>query len=119
MAMYLPEVINSAATFIKDFFTLDPQEPFKTGSKIVGLISLTVTVIVTLTTKTYPWLRAKRESRSVSRRVGAKLFTAANIERAIRYYIPPTCQDIDPAGHEESRFLHSVRSPLFTTLDNA
>src|ERR1044071_2391424 len=103
----------------KQIFTLDPNDPFKTGAKIVAILGTAFTIITTLVTKTYPWLRAKRDSRSVEKRMGAKLFTAASIERAIRYYIPPSCQSIDPSGGEESRLVHSVQAPLFKTLDNA
>lgn len=116
--MYLPDFINRAVTLFTDFLSIDAHEPFKTGAKIATMTGATVGVVVALTTKTYPWLRAKREGRSVSKRVGAELFQAANIERAIRYYIPPLTQSIDPAGGEESRRIHSVQSPLFTTLDN-
>jgi hypothetical protein len=82
------------------------------------MVGTLVTVITALSTKTLPWLRAKLESRSVSKSLGATLFTSGSIYRSIRYYIPPFCQSMDPAGGEESRLIHPVQNKLFTTLDN-
>jgi hypothetical protein len=115
--MFLPEFLNQVTELANKFFILDPEDPFKTTAKVVAMCGVLFTVITTLLTKTYPWIRAKLEGRSVSNRVGAKLFTASNVERTLRYYVPPFCQALDPAGGEESRLVHNVQSPLFNTLD--
>jgi|GEM_PF-5078665 len=117
--MYAPDLIQQVWDFIRQLFTLDPHEPLKTGAKFAAILGAFVTVAATLLTKTYPWLRAKIESRAVSKIFGEDLFTPKSIERAVRYYIPPLCQSIDPAGGEESRLIHSVQAPLFETLDKA
>jgi len=104
---------------IKHIFAIDPQDPLKTGARVAGVLGLAVTVIVTLISKSYPWLRSKIESRSVSRVLGEDLFPPKAIQRAVRYYVPPLCQSVDPAGGEESRLLHSVQAPLFETFDRA
>lgn len=117
--MQTPDLFHQFWNFIQQLFALDPQEPFKTGAKAAAILGATATVVTTLITKTYPWLRAKIEGRSVSRLFGEDLFTPKSIERAIRYYVPPLCQSIDPAGSEESRLIHSVQAPLFETFDKA
>jgi hypothetical protein len=117
--MLIPDYLNQIIHSVAEFFTLDPNEPFKTGAKLVGICTGILGVGTTLATKTYPWLKTKADSRSISKRVGATLFTPASIERAIRHYIPPFCQSIDPAGGEESRLIHSVQESLFGTLDRA
>src|SRR2546426_7073611 len=111
--MQAPELIHKAWNFIQQLFALDPQEPFKNSAKVATIVGAVLAVAATLITKTYPWLRAKIESRSVSRILGEDLFTPKSIERAVRYYIPPSCQSIDPTGGEESRLIHSVQAPLF------
>ena len=113
--MQAPDLIH----FIHQLFALDPQEPFKFAAKVATIVGAAIAVTATLITKTYPWLRAKIESRSVSRIFGEDLFTPKSIERAVRYYIPPLCQSVDPAGGEESRLVHSVQAPLFETFDEA
>jgi hypothetical protein len=117
--MQTPDLIHHLGNLIRELFTLDPQEPFKFGAKVVAILGFLVTAGTTLITKTYPWLRAKLESRSVSKIFGEDLFTPTSIERSVRYYIPPSCQSIDPAGGEESRSIHSVQAPLFETFDRA
>lgn len=117
--MFLPEFVSHLGELISRFFTLDPNDPFKTSAKVATMLGVTITAATTFFTKTYPWLRAKKDSRSVEKQMGAKLFTAASVERSIRYYVPAFCQSIDPAGGEESRLIHSVQAPLFHTLDNA
>jgi hypothetical protein len=44
-------------------------------------------------------------------------YTLPEIENAIRYYIPPDCQSIDPGGAEEFRHVASLRAPLFGQVD--
>jgi len=116
--MYILELLD-ISHWLHHIFTLDPDEPFKTTAKIVSMIGTVFTVGTTFVTKTYPWLRAKMDSRSVAKSLGATFFTPSGIERSIRYYIPPNCQTLDPAGSEESRRIHNVQGKLFDTLDNA
>jgi hypothetical protein len=114
----MQNILHQFWNIIQQLFALDPQDPLKTGAKVATIIGAGLAVAATLITKTYPWLRARIESRSVSRIFGEDLFTNS-IERAVRYYIPPLCQSIDPAGGEESRLIHSVQAPLFETFDKA
>ena len=44
-------------------------------------------------------------------------FTPQEIDRAIRYYIWPECQSIDPAQSQESLHTVAIRESLRTTLD--
>lgn len=117
--MLLPEFIRSLSEYAQQLFTLNPDEPFKTGGKVVAIAGTLVTLITTLSTKTYPWLRSKLDSRSVSKRIGAELYTRASIERAVRYYILPFCQALDPAGAEEPRLVSNPKQKLFDYLDEA
>ena len=115
----MQDLLHQIRNFIQQLFTFDPQEPLKFAAKVATILRASVTVAVTVISKTYPWLRAKIQSRSVSKIFCEDLFPPKSIERAIRYYIPPLCQSINPAGSEESRLVHSVQAPLFETFDRA
>src|SRR5215213_3369985 len=117
--MALPDFLSQGLEAIRPFLTLDAADPFKTGSKLFAMAAGSVAVGTTLATKTYPWLRAKLDRRSIEKRIGAELYTAAIIERAVRHYVPPRCQDLDPAGGEEPRLVYGVRQKLFDALDDA
>src|ERR1051325_9210624 len=119
LLMALPEFIRSLSEYVQQIFTLNPDEPFKTGGKVVAVAGTLVTFVTTFATKTYPWLRSKMAGRSVSKRIGAELYTVANIERAVRYYIPPFCQALDPAGAEEPRLVSNPKQKLFDYVDEA
>lgn len=70
--------------------------------------------------QTLPWLRARRGSRLFLERVGADIYTPAEIKHAIRYYVSPMCQTFDPAGGEEPRSSRGVEiKELFSFLDEA
>jgi hypothetical protein len=94
-------------------------DALRTIGQIASIASAAAAVLTALFTRTLPWIRAKYVSHSVTKRIGAELFPVPVIERAIRYYIPPDCQDVDPAGVEEPRFTESERKSLFKTLDRA
>lgn len=113
----MPVYLNQFFEAIRQFFTLDTNAPWETGAKAIAILGSACTIGTALLTKFYPWAKAKLGSRSISKRLGARLFTTASVERTVRYYIPPSCQSLDPAGGEESRLIHSVQSSLFDTLD--
>jgi hypothetical protein len=114
-----PQFIQQLYGYIHQLFTLDPNEPFKTGGKIVAIIGTLATIATTLVTKTYPWMRSKLDSHSIAKRIGAELYTKASLERAIKYYIPPYCQALDPGGAEEPRLIVNPKQKLFNFLDEA
>ncbi len=64
-----------------------------------------------------PWLRTWLNRRHLKHRLGAELYTPEDILRATTYYIRPNCQQIDPAGGEESRLLAPVQEDLFQAVD--
>jgi hypothetical protein len=113
----IPEFIYSLYSNLQHVLTLNPDEPFKTGGKVVAIAGTLFTILTTIATKAWPWLRSKLDSRSVSKRVGAELYTKSSIERAVRYYIQPYCQNLDPAGGEEPRLIIGVQQKLFELLD--
>lgn len=116
--MMLSKAFPDIADCLPLLVALNPDEPLKTWATVISMIVGGVALVTTLVTKTYPWARAKFESRKVAHSLGASLITPGNIERTIRYYVPPYTQSLDPAGGEESRLIHSVKSPLFKTLDD-
>lgn len=88
---------------------------------IVQIVSITTAALGLTTifaTRILPWLRAKLTSRTVTHRLGESLMEG-QVERAIRYYVEPMCQAVDPAEAEELHFVISVRQKLFKTLDQA
>lgn len=85
-------------------------------TQIGSIVGVVLAVATTIITRTVPWLRSKIASHRVSQGLGT-LFTEGQLERTIRYYIEPMCQDIDPAGAEEPRLVFGVRQRLFNALD--
>ncbi|HEX7238903.1 MAG TPA: hypothetical protein VF263_01445, partial [Longimicrobiaceae bacterium] len=49
-------------------------------------------------------------------RGGLGTYDERTIKDALRYYVPPDCQQTDPSGLEEPRALAPVDAPLFSTL---
>lgn len=117
--MTLPEFIQHIFNWLNELVTLNSNEPFKTGAKVVTMVGVGVAVATTLATKTYPWLKAKADRRSLQKRMGAELFPAASIERSVRYYVTPFCQNVDPATGDEPSAIYSVKQDLFKALDDA
>ena len=111
-------VIQAAGNATQAVDQTDPFKPIATLLSLIGGGGI-IGVITLLVTKTFPWMRAKIESRSIEKRVGAELFTAANIERSIRYFVPSDCQSVDPAGGEEPRLVYAAREPLMHAIDSA
>lgn len=97
---------------------IDPSDPLKLFVQVGGIVGALITVLTTLT-RVVPWLKAKYKSISIRNSSGAKAFTRQDIERALRNYISPMCQDVDPAGGEEPKSLYAVRQKLFDALDEA
>ncbi len=96
----------------------EAADTLKNWGQIVAIIVGIAGVAVILATKTWPWLKAKLDSRSIRNRKGAEAFPSADVEASLRYYVTPYCQDIDPAGGEEPRALIGVKRNLFETLDD-
>ncbi len=102
--------------FTKDLTTLVDWAKFI--GTIVSILGGLAGLLVIYFTKILPWYRARRRSRILEDRVGAKVYTKGIIEQAIRYYIEPECQDLDPSGRENPKLLVGVRQNLFAAVDN-
>ncbi|MBN2092243.1 DUF1566 domain-containing protein [candidate division KSB1 bacterium] len=105
-----------AAFFTKDLNTLVDWAKFI--GTIISILGGLAGLLVIYFTKLQPWYRARRRSRILEDRVGAKVYTKGIIEQAIRYYIEPECQDVDPSGRENPKLLVGVRQNLFAAVDN-
>jgi formylglycine-generating enzyme required for sulfatase activity len=112
-------LILSIQSAVNSSNAAESADLFKTVGLAVGILSGVAGILVILVTRTWPWLKAKLDKRSIQRRVGAEDFPAAAIERSLRYYVTPFCQDIDPGGGEEPRALYGVKQNLFDALDDA
>jgi len=102
----------SDSTFVLDILS-DPL-------KLIEALSWVVTILgvpYVLVTKFLPWLKTWLDRRRLRSRLGAELYTPEDILRATTYYIRPNCQQLDPAGGEESRLLAPVQEDLFKTID--
>jgi hypothetical protein len=84
------------------------------GSLVGALIGL-----LTFLTKTVPWIKAKLDRRSLQIRIGSESYTKESLENSLKNFIPPLCQDVDPAGGDEPRHLYGVKQLLFSALDEA
>jgi hypothetical protein len=86
--------------------------------QISGIVVALFTVGTVIVTRTLPWLKAKRDSRSLYKRLGT-IFIKSQLERTLRYYVTPHCQAVDPSGGEEPRLVLTARQKLFELLDSA
>src|SRR5258708_5645206 len=77
--------------------------PLATWVAVGSLITAALAVLVAVKTHLAPWVAVTLKRRSIEQHAGARLFTPEGIERAMRYYIAPLCQDLDPAGEEDLR----------------
>jgi hypothetical protein len=93
------------------------SDPLKIYAQIASITSASIALVTVLGTRLFPWLRAKIRSRALQARIGDKLYPLANLERSLRYYLPPFCQDVDPAGGDEPRLVFGVQNKLFAVLD--
>ena len=88
-------------TTVPSLNNAEPADGLKNWAQIVAIIGGVVGLAVILLTRTWPWLKAKLENRSIRRRKGAEAFQPATITASLRYYLTPYWQNIDPAGSEE------------------
>jgi hypothetical protein len=64
---------------------------------------------------TAKWYWNARQLRS---RVGSDFYSRSDIQSAMRYFIEPSCQSLDPSGGEDFRRVYSAREPAFKVLDS-
>lgn len=89
-----------------------------TAAQLASITSASIALGTVLFTRFVPHARAKIKSRRLQSRLGNGLYPLENLERSLRYYIPPLCQDVDPAGGDEPRLVFGVKTNLFSTLDD-
>jgi hypothetical protein len=94
------------------------SDPLKFWVQIAAIIGAIIAVL-TFLIKATPWIKTKMDRRSIKRRVGAESYSANSLKNASRYFVPPLCQDIDPAGGEEPRAVYGVKQKLFDVFDDA
>lgn len=66
----------------------------------------------------WSWYRARVDSHRFLHRPGAELLPPAEVRRAIRYYVPPSCQSVDPTAGEEPHSIELGGVELFRYLDD-
>jgi hypothetical protein len=96
---------------------LDFIKANKDTFKAVGIAAGSITAVVKLWPRVAKWWTKRRERNLLTKRLGAEVYTPEEIFRATEHYIEPDCQNIDPAGGEDFRQLHSVRQAAFKRLD--
>lgn len=89
-----------------------------TAAQLASVTSASIALGTVLFTRLVPHAKAKIRSRTLQTRLGVGLYPLGNLERSLRYYIPPFCQDVDPAGGDEPRLVFGVKTSLFSTLDD-
>jgi len=97
----------------------DFAEWIKLIGGILGVIGGLTALVVTYSSKFLPWWRKWRSVISLEKGLSADLYSRGIIENAIRYYIEPFCQSLDPAGADEPRLLLGTQENLFDTIDRA
>lgn len=85
--------------------------------KAIGTIFATVLAIVKGGPKLLEAWRTFWDRRLLVKRLGAKKYTSEQILSATICYIPPDCQNIDPAGAEDWKRVYPLRVGAFQTVD--
>lgn len=98
---------------LRKVINLASHVPFETIAAALSIVVLAWTVHSALWSKVRRWL----DKRFLRKRLGAELFTPEEILSAIKLYVEPDCQNIDPSGGEEWRRTAAVRQNAFSTLD--
>jgi len=91
-------------------------QPLATWVAVGSLVTASLGVILAVKTQVVPWVSLRLKRRSIERQSGASLFTVEGIERAMRHYVAPLCQNVDPAGEEDLRAVVPARQKLFESL---
>ncbi|MFX0132595.1 MAG: NACHT domain-containing protein, partial [Candidatus Hodarchaeota archaeon] len=87
--------------------------------KIIGSLISIAAGVTGLFIKVIPWIRKKQDQYSLEKRFGAELYSKSEIENALKYYIEPYCQTLDPSGGEEPRHILGTKQNIFDVLDEA
>ena len=93
------------------------KDLLESGAYAVAIVSALLAGVTFLLTQTVVAFREWRKKRALHTRLALGGYGEQQLIRALRNYIPPKCQQIDPSGHEESRGLAVVQESLFSTLD--
>ena len=101
-------VLNDPASFWEWIKSIKDIIGIIGGGGIVGL----------LFTKFLPWWRTWRNRISLEKGLSKDIYSKEIIELALRYYVPPNCQSLDPAGGEEPKRVYGVKQPLFEAVDD-
>lgn len=86
---------------------------------VLGIPSSLVAILA-LFRKPLGWMLARQlNKRYIRKSIIPGVRIPADFENSSRYFIPPTCQDVNPLGEEDYRAVHAVKHPLFEVLDDA
>lgn len=88
------------------------------GISIVILAGLSVLAVSSFT-RFLQWWRTRRYRISLEKSLSVDLYSPEIIDLALRYYVPPNCQSIEPAGEEEPEQVYDIQKPLFEVIDDA
>jgi len=97
----------------------DPVELIKFIGALISILAALVAILIGVMTKLWPLWKVRRDRRSLDKRFGAQLYPKAAIENAVRFYIEPDCQSLDPGGAEEPKLVYGARQNLFAAVDQA
>ena len=86
-----------------------------TSEKILTIITGLIAIVAGVKAS-WQWFWAKIDAKSLRKQIGAELYTEADIKRAIRYYVPHSCQQAEPYSEGEPRPAADSES-LFRRMD--
>ncbi|MBN2091262.1 DUF1566 domain-containing protein, partial [candidate division KSB1 bacterium] len=98
-------------------FFIGDLNTFADWARLIGALIAIIIGMINILTRFLPWLRTKLDRRSMNKRLGADFYTKDDIMRAIRYYVEPFCQSLDPAGGEEPKLIIAPKAKLFSQID--
>jgi len=95
---------------------LDPKTLLIYLMYIMYIVGVLVTITKLFST-VKPWFESWYSSRSITKRLGAQLYSPGDILNATRYYVRPEAQESDPAHSKEPGSDQAVKEDLFDVVD--
>lgn len=90
---------------------------FRTYIDAIASSTVVLTAVLTLRKFVIRKYRAYADRKNLQLRVGAELYTKAEILRATEFFVEPDCQSLDPSGAEDFRKTYALRQSAFQALD--
>ncbi len=85
-------------------------------ASLFAVIATLASAIIALISKGIPFIRSLIGTYYLEKGNGADTYPVGILRNAVRYYIHPDCQNIDPSGYDDPRNACAVTDKLFSVM---